>query len=38
MNEQLATPAMLEASTAVTRRRCDRIAPLYDLLDWGMAL
>lgn len=38
MKTQPATPAMLEASTEVTRRRYDRIAPLYDLLDWGMEL
>lgn len=38
MKTQLATPTMLEASTEVTRRRYDRIAPLYDLLDWGMEL
>ncbi len=38
MNKQPAAFAMIQASTAITRWRYARIAPLYDLLDWGMEL
>lgn len=38
MNDELSAKVNLDPGTAVTRKRYDRIAPVYDLVEWGMEL